>query len=180
MKVTLQTLCCHRPGRILRPGIILLLVLLQSCSVLRPKIIEKVVTVTETKDSIIIRDRIVHDTVKVEIPVITERIITPADSSHLENDFAVSDAYVKDGLLHHSLSSKPQTLDVPVDIHVSDTTTVHKKDSSVENTGTKIEYVEKQLTRWQSFSMTFGRIAMIVFALALAAAGVKLYLKWKK
>ena len=177
MKGIHQTLCCHRPGRFIRPGILLLFVLLQSCSIFRPKIIEKVVTVTETKDSVIVRDRVVHDTVKVEIPIITERIVTPSDSSHLENDFAVSDAYVKDGLLHHSLSSKPQTLDVPVDIHVSDTTTVHEKESSQEKEGTRIEYVEKPLTKWQSFSMTFGHIAMAILALVLVALGVKAYLK---
>lgn len=91
--------------------------------------------------------------------------------------FAVSDAYVKDGLLHHSLSSKPQTLDVPVDIHVSDTTTVHEKESSQEKEGTRIEYVEKPLTKWQSFSMTFGHIAMAILALVLVALGVKAYLK---
>ena len=59
---------------------------------------------------------------------------------------------------------------------IHDTTFIHRTDTlKVE----KERLVEKQLSRWQSFSITFGRIAMIIFALALAAAGVKFYLKWK-
>jgi len=120
--------------------------ILPGCS---PKIIERVVTVTETKDSLIVRDRIIHDTVRVEIPIITERIVTPKDSSHLENAYAVSDAYYRDGFLYHSLSTKPQVIDVPVDVHVSDTTTIHETSQQTTDTHVETQYVEKKLSWWQ-------------------------------
>ena len=129
---------------------------LPCCSLLR-KSLEKtvVVTVTETKDSIIIRDRIIHDTARVEIPVITEKNVTKDDSSHLENQYAVSDAVVKDGLLFHTLRTKPQTIAAPLEIHVADTSTTHetyeRRDSTA--TRTEIKEVEKPLSRWKSFKL---------------------------
>ena len=111
-----------------------------------PKITEKIVKVVETRDSLIIRERIVHDTVGVEIPVIIEHNVTQDDSSHLENAYAISDAYLKNGLLYHDLRTKPQTIDVPVDIPVSDTTSIHEKAEKTDSTRTVIKYVEKELT----------------------------------
>ena len=140
--------------------LILLPILSAGCS---PEIAERIVKVVETKDSLIIRDRVVHDTVGVEIPVIIERNVTPDDSSHLENAFAVSDAYVKDGLLHHSLSTKPQTIDVPVDIHVADTTNIHEKATKTDSTRTVIQYVEKNLS-W-SQKAKIGAFPWILLAL---------------
>ena len=125
---------------------------LPGCSLLR-KAFEKtvIVTVTETKDSIIIRDRYIHDTAKVEIPIYIEKNVTKDDSSHLENPFAISDAWVKDGLLHHSLRTRGGTIDVPVDVHVSDTTTIHESSESHEELHEKEVYIEKPLTWWQKF-----------------------------
>ena len=144
-------------GRILGfIGSCVLVLALPSCSLLR-KYFERVevVTVTETKDSIIVRDRVIHDTVKVEIPVYVEVNVTKADSSHLENPFAVSDAWVKDGLLYHNLRTKHQTIEAPVDIHVADTTKTHdayeRRDSTAVRT--EIKEVEKPLSRWKSFKL---------------------------
>lgn len=55
------------------------------------------VVVHDTKDSLIIRDRVIHDTLKVPVPVYVEKNVTPDDSSHLENPYAVSDAWAKIG-----------------------------------------------------------------------------------
>lgn len=123
-----------------------MMILCAGCSLFRPKIQWKVVKVTETKDSIVYRDRTIHDTLKMEIPIITEKNVTKDDSSHLENKYAVSDAYVRDGLLHHSLRTKPQTLEVPVDIHVTDTSTYHSIAEKSDSTGVEIQYVEKKLS----------------------------------
>ena len=122
-----------------------------SCSLLKPR--ETIVTVTETRDSIIIRDRIVHDSVKVEIPIIIEKNVTKDDSSRLENQYAISVAKVMDGLLFHSLETKPQTIYVPVDVHVSDTTAVHEKESETAKETVVTEYVEKELSWWQKFRL---------------------------
>ena len=131
-------------------------VCLPCCSLLRKTSEETVVVkVTETKDSIIIRDRIIHDTARVEIPIIVERNVTKDDSSHLENQYAVSDAVVKDGLLFHSLRTKPQTIAAPLEIHVADTTKTHDAYERRDSTATRtiIQEVDKPLSRWKSFKL---------------------------
>lgn len=126
------------------------LILAAGCS---PRIVEKVVTVTRDTTIVEIHERVVHDTARVEVPLIKEVNVTPADSSHLENDFAVSDAWVKDGLLHHSLKTKPQSIEVPVAIQVSDTTTTHGHYETNDSTAIEIVEVEKPLTWWQKFRL---------------------------
>lgn len=92
-----------------------------------------------------IRERLVYDTVKVEVPKVVERIITRDTSSHLENDWAMSDASVSGGFLSHSLETKPHTVYVPVAVPVHDTTYIEKeaKETIIE------KEVEKPLTWWQ-------------------------------
>lgn len=120
--------------------VIILLVLAVSCS---PKIIERVETKIEY------RDRVVHDTATFEVPVEVEKIVTRDTVSHLENNWAKSDAVVSEGLLHHSLESKPQKVYVPVEVHVTDTIWRQKKTQVV----TKIKEVEKPLSWWKSFKL---------------------------
>ena len=126
--------------------VLLAALLCAGCSVFR-KAFEKtvVVTVHDTKDSLVIRDRWVHDTVKVPIPVYIEKNVTKDDSSHLENPYAISDAWIKDGLLHHSLRTKPGELAVPVDVHVTDTTSSHESYEKKDSIATKEIYIEKEL-----------------------------------
>ena len=109
-----------------------------SCS---PRIIKEVHTEIEY------RDREVHDTATVEIPVIIEKNITRDTVSHLENTYAKSDAMVSQGLLFHSLESKPQIIKVPVTVHVTDTL---YREAQIEE---KIVEVEKPLSWWQKFRM---------------------------
>lgn len=120
--------------------VIILLVLAVSCS---PKIIERVETKIEY------RDRVVHDTATFEVPVEVEKIVTRDTVSHLENNWAKSDAVVSEGLLHHSLESKPKKVYVPVEVHVTDTIWRQKKTQVV----TKIKEVEKPLSWWKSFKL---------------------------
>ena len=112
--------------------------LIAACS---PKIIYKTETVIEY------RDREIHDTTTFEIPVEIEKIVTKDTISHLENQFAKSDARVSDGLLYHSLESIPQVIKVPYEIHVTDT--LYKESQVIEK---EIE-VEKPLSWWQKFRM---------------------------
>lgn len=120
-------------------GVFLLVMLLSCFNSCSPKIVYK----TETK--IEYRDRIVHDTATFEIPVEVEKIVTKDTASHLENRYAKSDAVVSDGLLSHSLESKPQYIKVPVEVHVTDT--LYKESQIIE----KEVKVEKPLTWWQKF-----------------------------
>ena len=92
-----------------------------------------------------IRERLVHDTVAIEVPKIVEKNVTRDTISHLENDWAESDVELKDGFLWHSLATKGKTVYVPVQVPVHDTLIVEK-----EAQETIIEKeVEKPLSWWQ-------------------------------
>ena len=111
-----------------------------------------------------IRERLVHDTLKVEVPKVVEKIVTRDTSSHLENDWAMSDASVSDGLLWHSLETKPHTVYVPVEVPVHDTTYIEKEAKEI----IKEVEVEKPLTWWQRFRLgSFWWIVGLLLALLL-------------
>ena len=111
---------------------------LVSCS---PKIVEKVRVET------VYKDRVVHDTATVEIPYEVEKIVTLDTVSRLENKWAKSEAKVDGRFLHHSLESIPQVIEVPVEVHVTDT--LYKEAEIIEK---EVE-VEKPLSWWQKFRM---------------------------
>ena len=94
----------------------LLAMALTSCS-------PRIITRTAVRDSIVtqINTRVVTDTVSIEIPVEIEKNVTRDTVSHLANTYAESDAVVSGGLLTHTLKSRPQTIYVPVEVHVTDT-----------------------------------------------------------
>ena len=110
-----------------------------------------------------IRERIVHDTVTFEVPVIVEKNVTKDTISHLENDWAQSDAELKDGFLWHSLETKGHTVYVPVQVYVHDTTFVEKE---AQETIKEVE-VEKPLSWWQrlkigAFPWLLGGILLLL------------------
>ena len=124
-----------------------------------------------------IRERIVHDSVYFEVPVEVEKVVTRDTASHLENSLALSDAVVSGGFLFHSLATKPQKVAVPVTVTVTDTLVVEKEGQTIYET----EYVEKELTWWQSFRMgAFWWLVLIALVgwrreiLALVKAIIKL------
>ena len=93
---------------------------------------------------------IVPDTVYVEIPPqIAER--TTADStSHLENDYATSDARINpDGTLFHQLATKPQKKPVEVDKKIEQRDSIVYVEKSYTETGQQIVEVERQLSWWE-------------------------------
>ena len=108
------------------------------------------------------------DTVYLEVPKIVAKVVTKDTVSVLENEFAKSAASVSDGLLAHSLETKP--VQKPVEVQ---TKTVYRdsiifKDVVVYET---VE-VEKELSRWQTFKMKTGGITLTILSLlALAAIG---------
>lgn len=123
----------------------------------------------EVKDSVRveIRERTVHDTAYVEIPVIKEVNMTRDSSSHLENPYATSDAVVEKGVLRHSLETRPQKIFVPVEVPVHDTTYVHVKAETI------VKEVPAQLTKWQAFQIILGRILGCLVFLIIVAWAVK-------
>ena len=107
------------------------------------------------------------DTVLLEIPKIVEKVVTKDTVSVLENEYAKSEASVSDGLLAHSLETKPIQQPVEVQTKIVYRDSVIFKDVVVYET---VE-VEKELTGWQSFKMKMGGwflgilIILIVFAI---------------
>lgn len=104
--------------------------------------------VTETRIETVFKT----DTVFLEVPKIVERVVTKDTLSVLENEFAKSAASVSDGLLAHSLETKPVQKPVEVQTKIVCRDSVIFKDVVVYET---IE-VEKELTGWQTFKMKMG------------------------
>ena len=121
--------------------------------------------ITETRIETVFQ----KDTVFLEVPRIVERIVTVDTISVLENDYAMSSASVSDGLLSHSLETKPVQQPVEVQTKIVYRDSVIVKDNVIVQT---VE-VEKPLTGWQSFKMTMGgwMLGIIIFLIV----GVILY-----
>lgn len=140
--------------------IVFIAILLTSCGSSR-----HVATSIETHDSTKVEvrtERIEHiDTVYVELPRQVERIVTQDTTSRLENDYAVSEARVEAGMLHHTLETKAAKIPVPVK------STIEKKDSITTTSKAEVEkekvYIEKELTAWQRFRLRgFWFLAAII------------------
>ena len=101
------------------------------------------------------------DTVYLEVPKIVEKIVTADTVSVLENEYAKSEASISEGLLAHSLETKP--VKQPVEVQ----TQVVYRDSAIvkDNVIVQTVEVEKELTGWQSFKMTMGgwMLGLIIF-----------------
>lgn len=141
----------------------LLLALSVACS---PKIYSTK-TDSHTKDSVRVEIRERIDTVPVIITIEkeVEHIVTRDTMSHLENSYAVSDAMVTDGFLHHTLETKPQTIRKPVPVVVHDTLYFESQNQKIDNVNT-IE-IERKLTKWQSFEMVCGDILLCLLVIML-------------
>lgn len=119
---------------------------------------------TNSKDSVRIeyRTRVeyVPDTVVVEIPAQSEKITTRDTSSHLENDYALTDARINgDGTLFHSLATKPQKKPVLVKRPIEYRDSIVYRDRAVE----KIVSVERELSWWQKTQIKGFWVAVIIF-----------------
>ena len=101
------------------------------------------------------------DTVYLEVPKIVEKIVTADTVSVLENEYAKSEASVSEGLLAHSLETKPVKQPVEVQTQIVYRDSVIVKDNVIVQT---VE-VEKELTGWQSFKMAMGgwMLGLIIF-----------------
>ncbi|MBQ8969148.1 MAG: hypothetical protein IJ064_05400 [Bacteroidaceae bacterium] len=117
----------------------------------------------------------VTDTLFVEIPEQKAERTTPDSTSHLENDYAVSDASINpDGTLHHTLETKPQKK--PVEFQKP----VERNDSIVYRYKYKDREVikEKELSRWDAFKVDYGGYALTSLLLIMGYAAFRLYRKF--
>ena len=128
----------------------------------------------EIRDSVRveIRERPVHDTAYVDVPLIKEVNVTRDTSSHLENEDAMSDASISNGTLRHSLETRPHKIAAPVTITVHDTLTVEKKAETI------IKEVNT-LTKWQGFQIILGRILGGLFLLIILMLAARAFLMRK-
>lgn len=120
---------------------------------------------TERQDSIRVEVRektvYIRDTVLVEIPVQSAENTTRDTSSHLETDYAESDARINpDGTLYHSLRNKPHKQPVPVDVPQTQKDSIVYRDRYISET---IE-VPRDLTAWQKWQMRSFWILLSVVA----------------
>lgn len=117
----------------------------------------------------------VHDTAYIELPVFVERNVTKDTTSTLENPYAKSEASITDGLLSHSLQTKPTRQPVKIEKEIV------YRDSIVfrDHTETVTVEVEKELTKWQSFKMKTGGTTLTILIIAIVTAALYLFLKFK-
>ena len=113
------------------------------------------------------------DTVFLEVPKIVEKIVTADTVSVLENEYAKREASVSDGLLAHSLETKPIHQPVEIQTKIVYRDSVIFKDVVVYET---VE-VEKELTGWQSFKMKMGGWFLGILSLLALAAIIWIIIK---
>lgn len=105
---------------------------------------------------------------------------TSRDSaSHLENDFAVSDARIlPDGSLFHSLATKqnPITVEAPATAD-----TIREKEYVEVPVETPVPYpVERKLSKWEQVKIDYGGEAIASLAVIVIAAVVWLIKKYRE
>ena len=117
----------------------------------------------------------IHDTAYIELPVFIERNVTRDTTSTLENPYAKSEASITDGLLSHSLQTKPTRQPVKIEKEIV------YRDSIVfrDRTETVTVEVEKKLSKWQSFKMKTGGTTLAILIIAIVTAALYLFLKFK-
>ena len=123
------------------------------------------IVVVEGKDSIRIEERVreikVTDTLFVAVPMQKESTTVRDSMSHLENDYAVSDARIMiDGSLYHSLETKPRTDTLTQEL------SVQAKDSIIyrEKVVPKIYPVEKALDWFVRMRIWLGNIMLVLIS----------------
>ena len=121
------------------------------------------VVVVEARDSVRVEERVreikVTDTLFVEVPAQSAERTTADSTSHLENDYAVSDARIMvNGSLYHSLETKPRTDTLTQEL------SVQAKDSIIyrEKVIPQVVTVEKGLSDWQKIQIRGFGIFLIL------------------
>lgn len=148
--------------------IVLTAVLLTACASSRKAATSSTDSSAQGRDSVRIEYRektvFVPDTVFVEIPAQTAERTTPDSLSHLENDYAESNARInQDGSLFHDLKTKPQAKPVPTEKEIQYRDSIVYKDRIVKLrvTETKTVEVEKKLS-WFHKTQIYGFWALLL------------------
>ena len=134
-----------------------------------PRAVQSTVVADTTSVKVVHHIEQVRDTVYVELPQIIERNVTRDTVSHLENEYAKSDAIVDGEFLWHTLEMKPQEKAVEIikEIEYRDTT-IYKE---IIKEAERIVEVERSET-W------LGKTQKITFWTMLTA--LALYILWRR
>ena len=126
------------------------------------------VVVVEARDSVRVEERIreikVTDTLFIAVPPQSIERTTADSTSHLENDYAVSDARINpDGSLYHSLETKARTDTITgeVSVQVRDTTIYREKVIP------KVVTVEKKLNWFENMRLWIGNVILALAGLSV-------------
>lgn len=111
-------------------------------------------------------ERVRWDTAYIAVPAQSDRVTVCDSSSHLETDFAASDARINsDGTLFHDLHNKSKRH--PVIIPATDTEKTIIRDSIVYRDQQIEVPIRLPLTWWERFWMTSGKIGLGISILLL-------------
>lgn len=134
--------------------------------------------VVEARDSVRVEERVrevkVTDTLFLEVPHQAAERTTADSTSHLENDYAVSEARIMaDGTLFHSLETKPRTDTLAREVGVQ------VRDSIVyrEKVVPQPVPIEKPMGWFTQMRLWLGNIMLALIAGAVALAATRLVLK---
>ena len=114
--------------------------------------------------------RIIDSLILVPVPEGSDKAKLPdTDTSYLSTSVAESEAFVKDGILHHSLRNRSEAI-IPIRVTIPER--IHTEEKGLTRYLKEVERVEveKELSRWQNFIMSLG------YAILIAGA---LWLVWK-
>lgn len=138
-----------------------LLSLVVSCAAPKVVLEQRDSTVIYIKDSIRFRDSLVL----VPIPEGTDKAKLPdTDTSFLQTSVAESEAFVKDGVLHHSLRNRSEAV-IPIRITIPERIRTEEKGLTRYLKQVERVEVEKELSRWQRFLQGLGWTALIAVVL---------------
>ena len=165
----------HISMYVLSAVLVSMLFIVSGCCTQR-RVVEQNTTVIQQKDSSNTEVRVekvieyLTDTVYIKIPAQMAERTTNDSTSHLENDYATSDARInQDGTLYHDLKTKPQ------EIASEFQKPVERNDSVRTEYKTKTKYitlidkkeVEKELTWWQHTCIKWFPWCLILLIIAI-------------
>lgn len=86
----------------------------------------------------------VRDTVYIQVPAEEKETTTKRDSSHLETSVAISDAWIDDNGLNHSLRNKKTQLKTVRDtVYINQTITEYKEKEVLKEVPVDVPYIPK-------------------------------------
>lgn len=117
--------------------------------------------IVHIKDSIRFRDSLIL----VPVPEGADKAKLPdTDTSVLKTSVAESEAFVKDGVLHHFLRNRAEAV-IPIRITIPERIRTEEKGLTRYLKQVERVEVEKELSRWQRFLQGLGWTSLIAVAL---------------